>query len=132
MANRIEPNPVAVFLLAIGSWATSFAIFGRFSGFLQHRYFHSDDQPYLLFTWESFWLIPLLSGITGGLVAGALFRRGSVWFPLVVGFSLGVACLDLFDFYASRSVLAISISVAVLSSCAYYLAQVVAKAPRAQ
>lgn len=123
MANRIEPNPVAVSLLAIGSWATSFAILSRFSALLQHRHFHSDDQPYLLFTWESFWLIPFLSGITAGLIAGALFRRGGVWLPVLAGCTLGTACFSLFDFYASPMVWAISISVAILGSCAYYLAQ---------
>src|SRR5580704_3270423 len=110
MMKRIEPRPAIVVLLTIGSWVTSFVILDRLSRPLQHRYFHSDDQPYLLFIWGSFWVLPFLSAITAGLVAGILFERGSKWTPLLAGCSLGIACFGgLFEFYTSRLVIAISL-----------------------
>jgi|SRR5580700_6765018 hypothetical protein len=124
MMKKIGPHTAIVVLLTIGSWVTSFVTLDRLSRPLQRRYFHTDDQPYLLFIWGSFWVLPLLSAIAAGLVAGIVFERGSKRTPLIAGCSLGVACFGgLFEFYASRLVIVISLCAAILGYAAYSVAQ---------
>lgn len=135
MIRRIKSRPAAVLLAAIGSAAASYVIWDRVFLAFQHWYFHKYVQPidpdtsFLPFAWESLWLLPSLSAVTAGVLTGALFGRGSRWLSLLVGFSLGMLCFGgLFEFYSSGPVTITSVGVAVLSSTAYYLVQLRAKA----
>lgn len=135
MTNRIEPRPAILLLVATGAGAASYIIWDRLFLAFQHWYFHryveplDPHPPFLPFTWYSFWLLPLLSALTAGVTAGALFRRGNKWLPSSVGLCIGVACLALFGFYTSTYVALVALGVTVVGSAAYYLAQLVHPRP---
>ena len=130
MARQIAARPPVVLLVAIGVAAVSYLLWEKLFLMFQRWYFQRYIQPndphppFLPFTWESFWLLPIVSATTAGTITGIFFERGNRSLPLLVGVCVGIASFALFGFHRSSTVVLTSIAVAFVSSVAYYLAQV--------